>query len=77
MMKKHVSLSGRLLFPLKEGQCALIQRRGGVIRTSRVVEILEVTDISVRFETMNTVYLVSTAPVPGAAAAPLELRMCA
>ena len=55
----------------------MIQRGGGVIRTSRVVEILEVTDISVRFETMNTVYLVSTAPVPGAAAAPLELRMCA
>ena len=75
MMKKHVSLSGRLLFPLKEGQCALIQRGGGVIRTSRVVEILEVTDISVRFETMNTVYLVSTAPVPGAAAAPLEVPM--
>ncbi|RAQ28679.1 Uncharacterised protein [uncultured Ruminococcus sp.] len=76
-MKKRISLSGRLLFPLKEGQCAVIQRGGDVIRTSRVVEILEVTDISVRFETMNTVYLVSTAPVPSVAAAPMELRMCA
>ena len=76
-MKRHVSLSGRLLSPLEEGQCALIQRGGDIIRTSRVVEILEVTDVSVRFETMNTVYQVSMAPVPGAAAAIQTLRMCA
>ena len=75
-MKKHVSLSGRLLSPLKEGQCAIIQR-GDIIRTSRVVEILEVTDVFVHFETMNTVYQVSMAPVPGAAAALHALRMCA
>lgn len=75
-MKKHVSLSGRLLSPLKEGQCALIQRGGDIIRTSRVVEILEVTDVFVHFETMNTVYQISMAPVP-AAAALQTLRMCA
>ena len=76
-MKKHVSLSGRLLSPLKEGQCAIIQRGGDLIRPSRVVEILEVTDVVVHFETMNTVYQVSMAPVPGAAAALHALRMCA
>lgn len=76
-MKKHVSLSGRLLSPLKEGQCAIIQRGGDLIRTSRVVEILEVTDVFVHFETMNTVYQISMAPVPGAAAALHALRMCA
>ena len=76
-MKKHISLNGRLLFPLKEGQCALIQRGGDIIRTSRVVEILEVTDVFVQIETMNTVYQVSMAPVPGAAAAIQTLRMCA
>ena len=76
-MKKYVSLSGRLLSPLKEGQCAIIQRGGDIIRTSRVVEILKVTDVFVQFETMNTVYQVSIAPVPGAAAALHALRMCA
>ena len=76
-MKKHVSLSGHLLSPLKEGQCAIIQRGGDIIRTSRVVEILEVTDVFVHFETMNTVYQVSMAPVPGASAALHALRMCA
>ena len=75
-MKRHVSLSGRLLSPLEERQCALIQRGGDIIRTSRVVEILEVTDVSVRFETMNTVYRVSMAPVPSAATLQ-ALRMCA
>ena len=76
-MKKHVSLSGRLLSPLKEGQCTIIQRGGDIIRTSRVVEILEVTDVFVHFETMNTVYQVSMAPIPGTAAALHALRMCA
>ena len=76
-MKKHISLNGRLLFPLKEGQCALIQRGGDFIRTSQVVEILEVTESYARFETMNTLYQVPMSPVPSEAAAPRMLRMCA
>lgn len=39
-MKKHISLNGRLLFPLKEGQCALIQRGGDIIRTSSESSVL-------------------------------------
>lgn len=76
-MKKHISLNGRLLFPLNEGQCAVIQRGGDFIRTSQVVEILEVTESYARFETMNTLYQVSMSPVPSEAAAPRMLRMCA
>ena len=76
-MKKHISLNGRLLFPLKEGQCALIQRGGDIICTSRVVEILEVAEGYACFETMNTVYQVLMEPIPSEAAAPQTLRMCA
>lgn len=57
-MKQHISLNGRLLFPLQEGHCAVIQRGGDIIRTSRVVEILEVAEGYACFETMNTVYQV-------------------
>ena len=76
-MKKMVLVSGRLLAPLKEGKCAVIQRGGEFIRTSQVVEILEVTESYARFETMNTLYQVSMSPVPSEAAAPRMLRMCA
>lgn len=62
-MKKRIYISGQLLYPLKEGQRAVIKHGGDFIRTSKVVDILEVTLDYVRFETMNTVYQVSTSPV--------------
>ena len=76
-MKQHISLNGRLLFPLQEGHCAVIQRGGDIIRTSRVVEILEVAEGYACFETMNIVYQVLMDPIPSEAAAPQALRMCA
>lgn len=75
-MKKMVSISGTLLFPLAEGKRAVICHGGDIIYTSRVVDIQEQREDYVRFETMNTIYQVSMAPVPGTAALP-TLRMCA
>lgn len=62
-MKKCIYITGQLLYPLKEGQRAVIKHGGDFIRTSKVVDILEVTLDYVRFETMNTVYQVSTSPI--------------
>lgn len=76
-MKKTMHISGRLLFPLKVGNRAVILYGGDCIYTSRVVEILEESEGFVCFETMNSVYSVSLSPVPIGAALPEELAMCA
>ena len=75
--KKRVSITGRLLFPLKEGRRAVIVRGGDYIHTSLVVEILESKPDHVLFETMNSVYRVTTEPVPNVSVMPDSLRMCA
>lgn len=76
-MKKNVSLSGRILLPLQEGQRAVIQSGGSIIHTSLVVEIIEQNPDFAHFETMNSVYQVALAPVPIEAALPTPLAMCA
>ena len=76
-MKKVMHISGRLLFPLKVGNRAVILHGGDCIYTSRVVEILEESEGIACFETMNSVYRVSLVPVPASAALPEELAMCA
>lgn len=64
-MKKMICVSGELLFPLREGMRAVIRRGGDYICTSRVVEILEQCGNYALFETMNSVYSVSSpAPAP-------------
>lgn len=75
--KKQIAVNGRLLFPLKEGDRAVIVRGGDFIHTSRVVEILETETDHVLFETMNSVYWVALAPVPIKATLPTTLAMCA
>lgn len=64
MMKRIVSLEGSLVFPLQVGHRALIRQNGDFIRTSLVVEILVNRANYACFETMNSVYKVSLAPVP-------------
>ena len=44
-MKKTICISGMLVFPIKEGSQAIIAHKGGFIRTSRVVEIFEETNV--------------------------------
>lgn len=77
IIKKRIDVCGKLLFPLKEGDKAVIVRGGDFIHTSRVVEILEIEADHVIFETMNSVYRVALAPFPIKAALPTPLAMCA
>jgi hypothetical protein len=75
--KKNVYMAGALVSPLKEGSRALIKCSGTLIYTSSVVEIRTVTTGCACFETMNSVYHVSLAPVPFRAPLPDSLAMCA
>ena len=63
-MKKIISISGKVVFPLREGARAIIAYGGDFIYTSRVVEIFEVSEDFAHFETMNSIYKVALAPNP-------------
>ena len=78
-MKREVHISGKLIFPLKVGNSAVISRKSDVIRTSPVVSIREENEDYVCFETENSVYQVSMKPVANTARAVLTsfLKMCA
>lgn len=78
-MKREVHISGKLIFPLKVGNSAVISRQSDIIRTSAVVSIREENEDYVCFETENSVYQVSMKPVANTARAVLTsfLKMCA
>lgn len=78
-MKREVHISGKLLFPLRVGNAAVISRKSDVIRTSPVVSIREENEEYVCFETENSVYQVSMKPAANAARAVMTsfLKMCA
>ena len=63
-MKKIISISGKVVFPLREGARAIIAYGGDFIYTSRVVEIFEVSEDFAHFETMNSIYRVALVPNP-------------
>ena len=63
-MKKIISISGKVVLPLREGKRAIIAYGGDFIRTSRVVEIFEVSEDFAHFETMNSIYRVALVPNP-------------
>ena len=77
MAKKTVCVSGRVMLPIKEGSRAVISCGGGFVYTSRVVEIFEVSEDMVHFETMNSIYKVSLIPNPVIAALTEEMVKCA
>lgn len=64
MMKKIVSIEGHLVLPVKIGYKALIRFKDDFIRTSLVVEVFVNRPDYICFETMNSVYKVSLAPIP-------------
>lgn len=76
-MKKEVNINGKIVFPLQEGNRAVISTGNNFIYTSPVVEILEDRTDFVCFETMNSVYKVCFQPVPVRAVIPPFLKMCA
>lgn len=76
-MKKIISISGKVVLPLREGARAIIAYGGDFIYTSRVVEIIEVSDDFAHFETMNSIYRVALVPNPVTAAMPEIYAKCA
>lgn len=78
-MKREVHISGKLIFPLRVGNAAVILRQSDMIRTSNVVSICEENEDYVCFETENSVYQVSMKPVGNVARAVMTsfLKMCA
>ena len=76
-MKKTVHISGKVVFPLREGARAVIACSGGFIKTSRVVEIYEEREDLAYFETMNSIYRVALVPHPVTAALPEVYAKCA
>ena len=76
-MKKTISISGKVVFPLREGARAIIAYGGDFIYTSRVVEIYEVSEDFAHFETMNSIYRVALVPNPVTAAMPEVYPKCA
>lgn len=76
-MKKEISISGKIVFPLQEGSRAVISTGSQFIYTSPVVEILEDRMDFVCFETMNSVYKVCLQPFPVQATVLPVLKMCA
>jgi hypothetical protein len=77
MAKKTVCVSGRVMLPIKEGARAVISCGGGFVYTSRVVEIFEVSEDMVHFETMNSIYKVSFVPNPVTAVISEGILRCA
>ena len=76
-MKKIISISGKVVFPLREGARAIIAYGGDFIYTSRVVEIFEVSDDFAHFETMNSIYRVALVPNPATATISEVYAKCA
>ena len=77
-MKKIVKMVGKLLFPLKMGECAAILRHDGkTILTPAVVKIINGTKDTALFETRNSVYQVVLIPFPMKAALSQPLTLCA
>ena len=76
-MKKIISISGKAVYPLREGARAIIAYGGDFLYTSRVVEIFEVSDDFALFETMNSIYRVALVPHPVTAAVPEVYAKCA
>lgn len=76
-MKKTVHIDGKIAFPLEVGRKAVIYRGGDFLFTSLVVEIQEYRPDYACFETLNSIYKVSLAPVPVELETPCQLARAA
>lgn len=61
--KRDIILTGTIFSPIRKEERAFITVNGRVLRTSTVVDLLEVSSEYVKFETRNTIYTVFP-PVP-------------
>lgn len=56
--KKNISINGTVQLPLNVGKPAIIILDEHYLRTSRVVDIRQVSFDKIQFETLNTIYSV-------------------
>lgn len=78
MKRKNIKMiSGILLAPLMIGGRALIYHAGGFLRTSTIVAIHSSGNHHIRFETMNTSYVLLLEPTPQVAILPSEVSLAA
>lgn len=64
MEKKTITLEGTFIYPVKCGERAIFTYNDHVVRTSTVSEILEITAEYIKFETRNSIYIVSYRNLP-------------
>lgn len=60
--KRVVEITGSVVVPIAVGKKALIRETDGYRRTSRVLRTSEVSGNEVRFETINTYYVLHMVP---------------
>ncbi len=75
--KKSKILNGILMAPLMVGGRALIYHNSHFIQTSTIVAIHNSGDCFIRFETLNTHYVLLMDPTPQMTAIPAELGIAA
>ncbi len=77
MTKALKIMEGTLIRPLSVGSRALFLHWRGLVRTSPVVAIHNISDDEVRFETVNTTYRLLTRPTREPATSLLPLAVAA
>lgn len=55
--KKILEINGAPVFPVTVGIPAFISEHDGIRRTSRVLSVRKISQTEIRFETLNTNYL--------------------
>ena len=75
--KSTIRISGRLVFPIREGARAIILYGGELIRTARVTKVFEQSEYIAHFETERYVYRVSLVPHANVAQTKKEYAKCA
>ncbi len=76
-MKQTIHISGKVIFPLKEGTGAIIAYSGRLIQTLPVLTIHEISENTACFETENTIYEVSYVPKAVVLQIPKTYAKCA
>lgn len=77
MTKAMKIIEGTLIRPLSVGSRALLLHWRGLVRTSPVVAIHNISDDEVRFETVNTTYRLLTRPTREPATSLIPLAVAA
>ncbi len=75
--KSIIRISGRPVLPVRKGARAVILYGGELIRTSRVIKVLEQSEYLACFETKKYVYEVSLVPHANVVQVRKEYAKCA